>query len=267
MPYFLLTFGDASRPPVGAIIEATSMFRARMTAVERRLAPGVPFGEGLKLSPEMQATIPPGRDRQDDVWCRGSGVHPSPCPGSQKAKAMTARLPAFSAGWPCESPCLAAAHARVDLHTSWFFTGMARSSAAARVTASATHQGPRGAASISGKSGHDRFSSPTDRLDLQRVRRRCDRESATCLPPRNQRERNLVINGLCRRIIHLRELTECIMRSPSPFTAEDPPPPRRPFFRAAHRCFCRRQFAGSKGRDGSAARAGALSRAPHQKPV
>ncbi len=60
MPYFLLTFGDASRPPVGAIIiEATSMFRARMTAVERRLAPGVPFGEGLKLSPEMQATIPP----------------------------------------------------------------------------------------------------------------------------------------------------------------------------------------------------------------
>jgi hypothetical protein len=38
MPYFLLTFGDASRPPVGAVIvEATSMFRARMTAVERRL--------------------------------------------------------------------------------------------------------------------------------------------------------------------------------------------------------------------------------------
>ena len=60
MPYFLLTFGDASRPPVGAVIvEATSMFRARMTAVERRLAPGVPFGEGLKLSREMQATIPP----------------------------------------------------------------------------------------------------------------------------------------------------------------------------------------------------------------
>jgi hypothetical protein len=58
MPYFLLTFGDASRPPVGAVIvEATSMFRARMTAVERRLAPGVPFGEGLKLSSEMQATI------------------------------------------------------------------------------------------------------------------------------------------------------------------------------------------------------------------
>ena len=59
-PYFLLTFGDASQPPVGAvIIEATSMFRARMTAVVRRLAPSVPFGEGLKLSAEMMTTIPP----------------------------------------------------------------------------------------------------------------------------------------------------------------------------------------------------------------
>jgi hypothetical protein len=38
----LLTFGDASRPPIGAvIIEAPSMFQARMTAVVRRLAPGV----------------------------------------------------------------------------------------------------------------------------------------------------------------------------------------------------------------------------------
>jgi hypothetical protein len=43
-PYFLLTFGDASQPPVRAvIIEATSMFQAHMTAVVRRLAPGVPF--------------------------------------------------------------------------------------------------------------------------------------------------------------------------------------------------------------------------------
>jgi hypothetical protein len=34
VPYVLLTFGDASRPPVGAvIIEAPSMFQARMTAV------------------------------------------------------------------------------------------------------------------------------------------------------------------------------------------------------------------------------------------
>jgi hypothetical protein len=56
MPCFLLTFGDASRPPVGAvIIEAPSMFQARMTPVVRRLAPGVPFGEGLKLSAAMQA--------------------------------------------------------------------------------------------------------------------------------------------------------------------------------------------------------------------
>jgi hypothetical protein len=37
MPHFLLTFGDASRPPVGAVIvEAPSMFQARMTAVVRR---------------------------------------------------------------------------------------------------------------------------------------------------------------------------------------------------------------------------------------
>ena len=70
MPHFLLTFGDASRPPVGAvIIEATSMFRARMTAVARRLAPGVPFGEGLKLSAEMQATIPP-----EEIGTMMSGV-------------------------------------------------------------------------------------------------------------------------------------------------------------------------------------------------
>ena len=60
MPYFLLTFGDARRPPVGAIIiEAPSMFQARMTAVVRRLAPGVPFGEGLKLTAKMMAAIPP----------------------------------------------------------------------------------------------------------------------------------------------------------------------------------------------------------------
>ena len=60
MPCFLLTFGDASRPPVGAvIIQAPSMFQARMTAVVRRLAPGVPFGEGLKLTAKMMAAIPP----------------------------------------------------------------------------------------------------------------------------------------------------------------------------------------------------------------
>jgi hypothetical protein len=60
MPRFLLTFGDAMRPPVGAvIIEAPSMFQAQMTAVVRRLAPGVPFGEGLKLSAKVMTSIPP----------------------------------------------------------------------------------------------------------------------------------------------------------------------------------------------------------------
>jgi hypothetical protein len=49
MPHFLLIFGDAIRPPVGAvIIEAPSMFQARVTATVPRLAPGA-FGEGLKL--------------------------------------------------------------------------------------------------------------------------------------------------------------------------------------------------------------------------
>jgi hypothetical protein len=56
----LLIFGYTGRPAVGiVIIDATSMFQARMTAVVRRLAPGVPFGEGLKLSPKMMASIPP----------------------------------------------------------------------------------------------------------------------------------------------------------------------------------------------------------------
>jgi hypothetical protein len=60
MPYFLLTFGDASRPPVGAvIIEAPSTFQARMNAVVRRFAPGIPFGEALELSAKMMTTIPP----------------------------------------------------------------------------------------------------------------------------------------------------------------------------------------------------------------
>jgi hypothetical protein len=60
MPHFLLTFGDAMRPPVGAvIIEAPSMFQARVTAVVRRLAPGVPFGESLTLSAKLMTAIPP----------------------------------------------------------------------------------------------------------------------------------------------------------------------------------------------------------------
>jgi hypothetical protein len=59
VPCFFLTFGDASRPPVGAVIlEAPSMHHARMTAVVRRLAPGVPFGEGLQLSARMMTLSP-----------------------------------------------------------------------------------------------------------------------------------------------------------------------------------------------------------------
>jgi hypothetical protein len=59
MPHFLLTFGDARRPPVGAvIIEVPSMSQARMTAVVRRLAPGLPFGEDLKLSAKVTTSIP-----------------------------------------------------------------------------------------------------------------------------------------------------------------------------------------------------------------
>jgi hypothetical protein len=60
MPRFPLTFGDASRPPGAAIIiEAPSMVQARMTAMVRRLASGVPFGEGLNLSAKMMTSIPP----------------------------------------------------------------------------------------------------------------------------------------------------------------------------------------------------------------
>ena len=35
------------------------MDEARMTAVLRRFAPGVPFGDGLKLSPKLVESIPP----------------------------------------------------------------------------------------------------------------------------------------------------------------------------------------------------------------
>ena len=73
MPCFLLTFGDASRPPVGAvIIEAPSMFQARMTAVVRRLAPGVPFGESLKLTAKMMSAIP-----REDIGSLMTGVDAS----------------------------------------------------------------------------------------------------------------------------------------------------------------------------------------------
>ena len=60
MPHFLLTFGHARQPVAGiVIIEAPSIDEARMTAVLRRFAPGVPFGDGLKLSPKLVESIPP----------------------------------------------------------------------------------------------------------------------------------------------------------------------------------------------------------------
>jgi hypothetical protein len=60
MSHFLLTFGDPSRPPfAAAIIEAPSIAQARMTAVVRRLAPGLPFGEGIKLNDGMMTLILP----------------------------------------------------------------------------------------------------------------------------------------------------------------------------------------------------------------
>jgi hypothetical protein len=49
------------------------MFQARMTAVVRRLAPRVPFGEGLKLTAEMMAAIPP-----EEIGRMMSGVETMP---------------------------------------------------------------------------------------------------------------------------------------------------------------------------------------------
>jgi glutamate-1-semialdehyde aminotransferase len=60
MPHFMLTFGDPSRLPVGVvIIEAPSMHEAHVTAVVRRFAAGVPFGESHELSAKMMMSIPP----------------------------------------------------------------------------------------------------------------------------------------------------------------------------------------------------------------
>jgi hypothetical protein len=59
MPYFLLTFVDARRPVGVVIMEAPSMFQARMNAVVRRFAPGVPFGNGYELSAKMMTAIAP----------------------------------------------------------------------------------------------------------------------------------------------------------------------------------------------------------------
>jgi hypothetical protein len=62
MSHFLLTFGDPSQPPfAAAIIEAPSMAQARMTAVVRRMASDLPFGEGIKLNDKMTPSIAPNQ--------------------------------------------------------------------------------------------------------------------------------------------------------------------------------------------------------------
>jgi hypothetical protein len=58
--HFLLTFGASGRPPVAAVI-IDRMLQARMTAVVRRLAPGVPFGDGIRLMAGTMAKILPER--------------------------------------------------------------------------------------------------------------------------------------------------------------------------------------------------------------
>jgi hypothetical protein len=63
MPHFLPWL---CQPAVDAvIIQAQSMFQARMTAVVRRFVPGVPFGEGLEVSDKMMTIDPTGADRQE----------------------------------------------------------------------------------------------------------------------------------------------------------------------------------------------------------
>jgi hypothetical protein len=84
MSHFLLTFGDPRQPPfAAAILEAPSMAQARMTAVVRRLASGLPFGEGLKLNDEMMTLIPPkqiGRTLSGEE----DGIDPSACRVARK---------------------------------------------------------------------------------------------------------------------------------------------------------------------------------------
>jgi hypothetical protein len=70
------------------IIEAPSMFQARITAMVRRLAPDVPFGEGLTLSENGDGNA--RRDRQDDVRFGDGGTDISTRPRSREATTMTA---------------------------------------------------------------------------------------------------------------------------------------------------------------------------------
>lgn len=60
MPHFLLTFGDASRL-VGIVImmEAPSMLQARINAVVRGIARGVPCGDGYELSARLMTSVSP----------------------------------------------------------------------------------------------------------------------------------------------------------------------------------------------------------------
>jgi hypothetical protein len=59
MSHFLLTYGDARRLVGVVIMEAPSMFQARMNSVVRRFASGVPFGECHELSAKMMTAMPP----------------------------------------------------------------------------------------------------------------------------------------------------------------------------------------------------------------
>jgi hypothetical protein len=59
MPYFLLTYCNARRLVGVVLMEAPSMFQARMNSVVRRFAAGVPFGECHELTAKMMTAVPP----------------------------------------------------------------------------------------------------------------------------------------------------------------------------------------------------------------
>jgi hypothetical protein len=63
VPHFLLTYGTPRRLVGVVIMEAPSMFQARMNSVARRIAAGVPFGECHELSAKMR--LVEGRDRPE----------------------------------------------------------------------------------------------------------------------------------------------------------------------------------------------------------
>jgi hypothetical protein len=59
MSYFWLTYGSADGLVGVVIIEAPSMFQARMNAAVRSIAAGAPFAEGHQLSARLMASVPP----------------------------------------------------------------------------------------------------------------------------------------------------------------------------------------------------------------